>query len=539
MPSCLGLYIEDNLIKYAKVSKNSDELKVEAFGVKFYDKLGTAIKQIVEETYSFKLPISINSTDEWYNEIRVFSLLSKSDINNAVKTEFENICYIKELNQNIYEQRYIFTNSNSGDEKIKIIHVSVPKTSIEHKKNQFSEYKINNISPIGITIANLLNKENKGTALVVNIEKDTTITKIKDGFVADVKVINNGSQEILEKINQKENSYAKAYEICKNTTIYTDTDKDLQYEENEYLEDIMPTIFQIVSQVKKVVDESFENIEKVYITGTGALINNIDIYFQDYLRQIQCEILKPSFISKNSKISIKDYMEVNSAISIGLQGLDKNNKGINFKSESGKEKVWELLNSNMSEVKHSDAAKTVNNFFARFRRQFETVSVTFLMLVVLYVSGVFLINNQIENKIAEAKASIQDTNTKIYQIQAYNMRFDAQISKYKNLINSIENLNNANSENKRFRNAIPNLLNNIMAVIPRGVQLISITNTVDTHIIITAKTNSYEEIAYFKAKLKTEGILENVVSDTGILENNYLNVTIEGELPWEIRWHYW
>ena len=61
MPSCLGLYIEDNLIKYAKVSKNSDELKVEAFGVKFYDKLGTAIKQIVEETYSFKLPISIKS----------------------------------------------------------------------------------------------------------------------------------------------------------------------------------------------------------------------------------------------------------------------------------------------------------------------------------------------------------------------------------------------------------------------------------------------------------------------------------------------
>ena len=102
MPSCLGLYIEDNLIKYAKVSKNNDALKVESFGVKFYEKIGTAIKQIVEETYSFKLPISINTTDEWYNEIEVFSLLSKKDIDNAIKTEFENICYLKDLNKNIY-----------------------------------------------------------------------------------------------------------------------------------------------------------------------------------------------------------------------------------------------------------------------------------------------------------------------------------------------------------------------------------------------------------------------------------------------------
>lgn len=77
-----------------------------------------------------------------------------------------------------------------------------------------------------------------------------------------------------------------------------------------------------------------------------------------------------------------------------------------------------------------------------------------------------------------------------------------------------------------------------MTVIPKGVQLESIHNTTDTHIVIVAKSSSYEETAYFKAKLKTEGILENVVSDTGTITNNYLKVTIEGELPWEIMWVY-
>ena len=38
MASCLGMYVDTNLIKYAKVSKENDKFKVESFGVKFYEK---------------------------------------------------------------------------------------------------------------------------------------------------------------------------------------------------------------------------------------------------------------------------------------------------------------------------------------------------------------------------------------------------------------------------------------------------------------------------------------------------------------------
>ncbi len=36
--TCLGLYIEEHLIKYAKVSKDHDKLKVEAFELCFMTK---------------------------------------------------------------------------------------------------------------------------------------------------------------------------------------------------------------------------------------------------------------------------------------------------------------------------------------------------------------------------------------------------------------------------------------------------------------------------------------------------------------------
>lgn len=533
MPSCLGLYIEDNLIKYAKVSKNNEALKVESFGVKFYEKIGPAIKQIVEETYSFKTPISVNSTDEWYNEMQVFSLLSKKDMDNTIKTEFENICYLKEVNKNIYEEKYILSKSFESNEKTKVIHMAVPKTLIEQRKNQFLDYRINNISPISVSISNLLRKDNKGTQLIVNIEKDTTITTITNGVITDIEILGIGAKEILENINQKENSYNKAYEICKRATIYTETDKDLQYEDNEYLEDIMPTLFKIVSQIRKKIDESIANIDKIYITGTGSLVNNIDIYFQDYLKDIQCEILKPSFLNNNSKINMKDYIEVNSAIAMALQGIEKSNE-VNFKEASGFEKIMTILTTDAFDkkaLKKLGIFNPLNDFLNKFSTQFNTLSTTFIMLVVLYAVGVILVDGKMNEKIATANESIKNTNQKIEQIQEYNRKFNSQISKYNSLITNIQDLNDANSQDKRYRNTIPNLLNNIMATIPRGVQLVSIKNASDTHIVISAKSVSYEEVAYFKAKLKTEGILENVVSDTGVLTDGYLNVVIEGELP--------
>lgn len=530
MPSCLGLYVEDNLIKYAKVSKSNEAIKVESFGVKFYENLESTIKQIVEETYSFKIPISINVAEPIYNKLEVFSLLSKKDMDGVIKTEFENICYDKENNANVFEQRYIVANSNVQNEKLKVIHVSTPKTAIAQRKNQLSDYKVTNILPLGITIPNLLKKEKKSTILVVNIEKETTITKIYNNAVSDVNVIPVGAKEILDNINKKENSYSKAYEICKASTIYTENDKDLQYEENEYLVDIMPTLFKIVTEVRKITDESLENIEKVYITGTGAVINNIDIYFQEYLRNSHCEILKPSFISNNSKLNIKDYIEVNSAISIGLQGLEKNNN-INFTKESIIDKALVLLKSDVSARNVSAANQNISNFLNKYSRQYSVMLYTTSLIVIFYLIGSFVINKQIENRIVLAETSIQNTNDRMTEVISYNTKFNQQITNYERLIRNIENINDANSADKRYRNTIPNLLNNIMAVIPKSVQLISIENTTDTHIKISARSPKYEQVAFFKTKLKTEGILKKVVSDTGTMQGGTLTVTIEGELP--------
>lgn len=529
MPSSLGLYIENNLIKYAKVSKNNDAVKVESFGIKFYEKLEDTIKQIIEETYSYKTPISVNLNEEKYNYFDIFGSLNKKDIEGIVKTNFENYCYDNGLNKESYEQRYILTTSPISKEKVRAIHVSAPKTSIARRKNQLLNYKVCNITPIGMAIANVIKPTKKQNCIIVNIEENTTITKISDDTIKDVRIVPYGSKEVLEKINSKENSYGKAYEICKNTTIYTNDAKDLQLEENEYLEDIMPTLYNIVTEVRQFANESLEAIDKIYITGTLSVINNIDIYFQEYIKNAKCEILKPYFINNNSKINIKDYIEVNSAIAIAMQGLDGLIKNINFMKESGAKKLATTLNTNINFPKLNEVDFT--NLYNNHKLLFNLLTSTGISLLLFYIVASLTINGMLNRKDAQTKEAITDINHKIVEVKEYNTKLNNRITKYKSMITNIEQNNDKISENKRYKNTIPNLMNNIMAIIPKEVQLTEMKNNNGTHIIIQAKSSKYEQLAFFKTKIKTEKILTNVISDTGIAENNMIKVTIEGELP--------
>ena len=67
MLSCLGIYVQNNLIKYSKVSKEHNNTKVEAYGVKFFEaNIEKTIDKIIEETYSYQIPISVNIDKEKY-----------------------------------------------------------------------------------------------------------------------------------------------------------------------------------------------------------------------------------------------------------------------------------------------------------------------------------------------------------------------------------------------------------------------------------------------------------------------------------------
>lgn len=539
MSSCLGLYIEEHLIKYAKVSKEHENIKVEAFGIKFYDKIDEAVSQVIEETYSQKTPISINLSEEMYSYFEMFALLRKNDLQKAIKTEFESYCTDKGYNPNVFETRYAVVDNQLDKEKIKIIHIADNKIELNKRIQQIEGYKLANVSPISISIPNLIHVNKNENCMIVNIENKTTVTTILDNKIFNIDVFDEGSTDILTKINLKENSYSKSYEICKNTTIYTSEGKELQDEETGYLEDIMPTLYTIVGKIKKMINSSTDKIDKVYITGTGALINNVDLYFQEYLTETTCEILKPSFINKTKDISIKDYIEVNSAISIALMGLGEGISGMNFKKQTLADQIPDWLKIEVNPDKTKKEQKNLGGFFTwdlnqkldKTEKSLLRIAVGLLLLVIIYSGFACLLNSQMNKKEEEAQEAITQTNNQISLANQDNQKIQSKTNEYTTLIKNLEEANDKLADRNKTRNAIPNLLNQIMSIIPENVQLTSIENTSDTHIVINAQSNKYEQLGYLKAKMKADVILTNVISTAGQKDNNIVTVKIEGDLP--------
>lgn len=541
MSSCLGLYIQNNLIKYAKVTKERDNLKVEAFGVKFYDNINEAINQIVSETYSYKTPISTNLSEESYNYFYMFSLLNKNDLKKSIDTEFDSFCYEKGYNRNALESRYALVPDIQDKQKIKVIHISSNKIEINQKMQELEKNTVSTISPLPIAITNIADIKEKENTIIINIEEKTTVTTILDQKIYNVDKIEEGTEAILNSISQKENSYSKAYEICKNTTIYTMEGKDLAQEENLYLEDIMPTLYNIVQSVRNIVDNSVEKISKIYITGTGSMINNVDLYFQEYFPECKCEILKPYFIPETVKINMKDYIEVNSAIALGMQGLGYGIKTLNFKKPSLTDKLPDWMKIEIGGKKEEGKkSKKINlgklNFSFDLKGEFDNIEkwlvrslAGILAFVIIYSGFSLFLKGQTDKKLKEVADVTKHTIEQINLVEKDIETVNNKTTKYEEVLRNLEEYKNESSENRKIKDSIPNFLTALMTM-PQGVTVTSITNTTGYTIRIEAQSKEYSQLGYLIGNLKTKNILYNVTSSSGVKQNDIIKVVIEGSL---------
>lgn len=559
MQECLGVSINDRLIKYAKVQKDNNSFKVSSYGVKFYKniELESKIKEIVQDTNSLNTPISVNIKDEKYYNFNLFNLANKGYAQKAIETEFESFCSENHLNSNALEGRFFYTKDLNEQDKNKVIYIYDNKGDLEERINLFRNTNLQCVTPISTAIPNILQIEKNKNVMIVNLEDITTITTIIDRNVYNIDISSMGLREAFDKINEKENSELKTYEILKNTTIYT---MEMQSNvtdvaNNEYLQYIVPELYKIVNEITTMVD-NYKKIDQIYLTGYGTVINNVDLYFQEYFKGIKVEILKPFFTNSIPNANIKDFIEVNDAISLAIQGLGFGIKKLNFRKEDTWEKIKALLTSDVSlggGIKVNKGSKSNKtslkdkfkfNFnlnlggkFKNLERGLISDCIVLFLIIVFYCVSSSIITKQINSSIAKTNEVIQDTTTQIQNAQADDSKILGKKTDYEKYKTNLENTSSA-IENKRSRkNQIPTLLNKIVYTIPKGVQLTSIKNTEITkngqtlqHITIEAQSPKYEQLAYFKAKLKNANILEDVVSTEGEKDTTNVKITIEGNL---------
>ena len=150
-------------------------------------------------------------------------------------------------------------------------------------------------------------------------------------------------------------------------------------------------------------------------------------------------------------------------------------------------------------------------------------------------------SKDIESKEAMVDAQIKTINSQITDINSGKSAYDSMYSALYAIQNPPE-VSDSGSEPSSDtsyttldttipKNAIPNLLNRIVYIIPREVRVTSIRNTEGRHIVIQAQASKYEQLGYFRAALSTSGCLNDVKSTSGQKSGGTVVITIEGELP--------
>ncbi len=541
MQSCLGVYIEDNLIKYAKVQKDRDNLKVEAFGTKFYENLQQAIDQIVAETNSRKIPISINISDEYYDYFSYFALLNKSALKKSIDIDFEMLCAEKGTNKDNIERKNIFVLDPDDTQKMKAINVSIERQNLSSRKALFEKYNLATMEPLPIGIMNLVKLDNNANELIVNMEEKTTLTFCANGQIDKIDEINTSIIETIKEISKLENSQTKAYEILKNTTI-SSQEFDMFQDGNEYMDTIVPVLFKITNEIKEKINEYGRQINKIYFTGTGIVVNNIDMYFQDRIN-IQCELVKPSFLDSQSlKIGIKDYIEVNSAISLALSGLQSGNE-LNFATK-GKLNIQGLEITGLPKRNVKSLKGTTDEKLDAIEKLIVRMLILAIICIIIYSTLTTRLYKNMEQKISDTDQKTSDTTASIEKMTKTKTSVEYLTSEYESLISKLNNESLQNGENVYRTDEINNFLTKLKTIIPTEVKLISVENTQERHFVIQARAIKYQQVGYFKALLETptsegtsyKAILENVKASTGIryhdetADEDYILVTIEGDL---------
>lgn len=333
MPSCLGFYTDKNMIKYAKVNrdKTSGMYMLEAYGVKFYDNIITTIDEIAQEVGMEQCTVSLTMINEGYHAVEVFSGLKSKDREDLVRSEFDAFCEQKGLVSTALELRYQLVHNTGNIDKYVALCSYVSKGELANSNTNFEGFKISSIAPLGLSVGNLFaNKGIDEEAAVINIENKTTVTILLRNEIQDVIEIPLGMEDILDKLAEKYNSYAKAYEACKKVSVYIDDVTALDEESRDILDVVLPVLYDIRQRADAIIAPYKRLIKTVYISGSAVTINNVDLYFQENFPSMRVENVKPFFLSQQDKTAQNEIIEVNSAIAIALNGLGMVDPDIDF-----------------------------------------------------------------------------------------------------------------------------------------------------------------------------------------------------------------
>ena len=171
---------------------------------------------------------------------------------------------------------------------------------------------------------------------------------------------------------------------------------------------------------------------------------------------------------------------------------------------------------------------------------FEKLILRLCLVFIILIIGLISFSNKAYEILEENGDAISKVSTQVAeQISLMDNDLNTiqiKTKEYAHLIDNVKSLTEIEEDTNKNRviskDSIPNMLSRIMNLIPRQVKIVSIANIEESKkILIEAESEKYEQLGYFSSILKTENVLRNIKTTSGVKDGSVVKVTIEGELP--------
>ncbi len=535
MEACLGIYLGDKIIKYAKLIRDekSRRISLHSCGTKYVvGNKEVSIAEIISQTGSSNDSLCINLTDYSRMQTEVLKQLGKTDVQSVINLEVDDYATSRALNEKALDYRYIFMESSvSNDNYTADIAITEKSNISKYLENE----KYNNL--VGIYPQEyILNNMVQGNSnyLLANIDEKTQIISVVSGKIKQIVDIDISMKTILDAIAAQEGSYSKACDLCKNINVLSDDSLSPDLERI-----IEPTIQDILNRIKAKLDESKIKYEKIYLNGLINLFINVDVLFEQFFG-ITTEKIRPYFVNLDEVSNISEVIEATDAISLAYEGLENfkpeasfvNNKNVksNFGGFFAKDKSAKM-------PKMSGGKKTVsvmpNINSEKIEKSLLFANLTAGAVLLGYVGFSAAYDAELtkmEKTITEKITSIQEETSKVKADNTYIKQNTKQYTTFNDYINDTVEKIREGTIGKYTTYNVANFMQKVAKYIPTNVQIESISSDDNKTVSIVAKSTSYAELGYFISQLKLQGILENI--QTGNVSNGTnITVTIGGDLP--------
>ena len=549
MSSCLGIYIGEKVVKYAKLTReeNSSRIKAITYGTKIH--LGNKsdiISNIVTATGSEGVPVCINSEGERIHKTEVLRIISKNDLESLVDLEVVDFTGNEDKNERSYVYKYVLLDSLVSRDNYTANIVIQDRPGVDKYLSDENTSVVSMYS-LPYVLDEIAPKE-VSNYLIIDMNENTDLIFVSDGKLLDVINMDLGMKKIMDTFPEMLGSYQKAYDTCKTINVFSD-ESNVNNPELERV--IEPVLQDALNRIQNKIRELNLKIDRIYLSGTITLFINSDMLFEQYF-DTPTEKLRPYFIdAKDSNNNMSEVTEANEAFALAYEGLMVERPELDFLRQNKKfgnifAKVGKIKSTGAKIVNENNKGpklkvnRNENVFIGNINLEkvksiliFANVIMFTLLLVYSVFGGIYnaQMNKQIEN-VVEEKAKVTENTVKVNSDITYINSNKEKYSNYVSYVDETIRKINKGEIGKYSTYNVALFMLKISKYIPDGVLLKSIKSDSSKHVTIIASSNSYAQLCYFLSQLKLEGILEpSSVRTTAVAHDAVITVTIGGDLP--------